>query len=308
MLYYDSYARGHQMRFKISVPATSANVGPGFDVMGLAFDMYNRFVFDTDCPERLRIEGCLPEFAEPENNLLYTTLREVLAQHGRLAPNLRIAFDTDLPVCSGLGSSSTCVVAGVMAANTLGGLSMDTEQILRTATQIEGHPDNVAPATFVAAVVEDGLVYWHRYPISDRLSFYALMPDVRVPTEAARAALPKTYSLTDCIYNLSRVPILLEGLERADPRLIRAGMKDRIHQEYRLQLIPQGADVLRFAADETEAVAAYISGAGPTIVAVAIDDDDALGKRLREYVSGLDVEWTVRKMHVHRQGAQLRLL
>ena len=291
------------MRFKISVPATSANVGPGFDVMGLAFDMYNRFVFDTDCPERLRIEGCLPEFAEPENNLLYTTLRTVLAQHGRLAPNLRIAFDTD--------SSSTCVVAGVMAANTLGGLSMDTEQILRTATQIEGHPDNVAPATlggFVAAVVEDGLVYWHRYPISDRLSFYALMPDVRVPTEAARAALPKTYSLTDCIYNLSRVPILLEGLERADPRLIRAGMKDRIHQEYRLQLIPQGADVLRFAADETEAVAAYISGAGPTIVAVAIDDDDALGKRLREYVSGLDVEWTVRKMHVHRQGAQLRLL
>ena len=271
------------MRFKISVPATSANVGPGFDVMGLAFDMYNRFVFDTDCPERLRIEGCLPEFAEPENNLLYTTLREVLAQHGRLAPNLRIAFDTDLPVCSGLGSSSTCVVAGVMAANTLGGLSMDTEQILRTATQIEGHPDNVAPATlggFVAAVVEDGLVYWHRYPISDRLSFYALMPDVRVPTEAARAALPKTYSLTDCIYNLSRVPILLEGLERADPR----------------------------AADETEAGAAYISGAGPTIVAVAIDDDDALGKRLREYVSGLDVEWTVRKMHVHRQGAQLRLL
>ena len=149
------------MKFKISVPATSANVGPGFDVMGLAFDMYNRFVFDTDCPERLRIEGCLPEFAEPENNLLYTTLREVLAQHGRLAPNLRIAFDTDLPVCSGLGSSSTCVVAGVMAANTLGALSMDTEQILRTATQIEGHPDNVAPATlggFVAAVVEDGLV------------------------------------------------------------------------------------------------------------------------------------------------------
>ena len=78
------------MRFKISVPATSANVGPGFDVMGLAFDMYNRFTFDTDCPERLRIEGCLPEFSAPENNLLYTTLTQVLAQHGRLAPNLCI--------------------------------------------------------------------------------------------------------------------------------------------------------------------------------------------------------------------------
>ena len=78
------------MKFKISVPATSANVGPGFDVMGLAFDMYNRFTFDTDCPERLKIEGCLPEFSVPENNLLYTTLTRVLAQYGRLAPNLRI--------------------------------------------------------------------------------------------------------------------------------------------------------------------------------------------------------------------------
>ncbi len=299
------------MKFKISVPATSANVGPGFDVMGLAFDLYNRFTFDTDCPERLQIEGCLPEFAQPENNLLYTTLTQVLAQHGRLVPNLRITFDTDLPVCSGLGSSSTCIVAGVMAANALGHLEMDTEQILRTATLIEGHPDNVAPAIlggFVAAIVEDGLVYWHRYPINDRVSFYAMMPDVRVPTEAARAALPKTYSLSDCIYNLSRVPILVEGLERADPRLIRAGCKDRIHQAYRMQLIPQGEDVMQFAVEQTDAVSVYISGAGPTIVAMVIDDDDAFGKQMRTFVSGLDLQWTVRKMHVQRQGAQLRLL
>lgn len=299
------------MRFKISVPATSANVGPGFDVMGLAFDMYNRFTFDTDCSQRLCIEGCLPEFAAPENNLLYTTLTQVLAQHGRLAPNLKITFDTDLPVCSGLGSSSTCIVAGVMAANVLGNLSMDTEQILRATTLIEGHPDNVAPAIlggFVAAIVEDGLVYWHRYPISDRISFYALMPEVRVPTEAARAALPKTYTLTDCVYNLSRVPILLEGLERGDARLIRAGSKDRLHQEYRLQLIPQGEDVMRYCVEETEAVATYISGAGPTIVAVVIDDDDAFGKQIQRYTAGLDVQWQIRKMHPQRQGAQVKLL
>ncbi|MEG1480081.1 MAG: homoserine kinase [Kiritimatiellia bacterium] len=299
------------MKFKISVPATSANVGPGFDVMGIAFDMYNRFTFDTDCSERLRIEGCLPEFANPSENLLYTTFSQVLAQHGRLAPNLSIAFDTDLPICSGLGSSSTCIVAGVMAANVVGNLSMDTEQILRTATLIEGHPDNVAPAIlggFVAAIVEDGLVYWHRYPINDRISFYAMMPDVRVPTETARAALPKTYALSDCIYNLSRVPLLLEGIEKADPQLIRAGCKDRIHQEYRLQLIPQGADVMQFAVEKTDAVAVYISGAGPTIVAVVIDDDDAFGKQMEAFVSSLDLVWTIRKMHPHRQGAQLKLL
>ena len=299
------------MRFRISVPATSANVGPGFDVMGMAFDIYNRFTFDTDCPERLVIEGCLPEFTVPENNLLYTTLAQVLNGHGHAVPNLRIVFDTDLPVSSGLGSSSTCIVAGVMAANVIGRLSMDTEQILRTATRIEGHPDNVAPAIlggFVAAIVEDGLVYWHRYPISDRIAFYAITPDVRVSTEAARAALPKTYTLTDCIYNLSRVPLLLEGLEKADERLIRAGCKDRIHQEYRLQLIPQGSEVMRYATEKTDAVSVYISGAGPTIVAVVIDDDNAFLRQIESFTSVLDTAWTVRRLHLHHQGAKVKLL
>lgn len=299
------------MRFRISVPATSANVGPGFDVMGMAFDIYNRFTFDTDCSERLVIEGCLPEFSDPGNNLLYTTLSQVLNGHGHAVPNLRIVFDTDLPVSSGLGSSSTCIVAGVMAANVIGRLSMDTEQILRTATRIEGHPDNVAPAIlggFVAAIVEDGLVYWHRYPISDRIAFYAITPDVRVSTEAARAALPKTYSLTDCIYNLSRVPLLLEGLEKADERLIRAGCKDRIHQEYRLQLIPQGVDVMRYATENSDAVSVYISGAGPTIVAIVIDDDNAFLRQIEDFTSGLDAVWTVRRLHLHHQGAKVKLL
>lgn len=299
------------MRFRISVPATSANVGPGFDVMGMAFDIYNRFTFDTDCPERLVIEGCLPEFTVLENNLLYTTLAQVLNGHGHAVPNLRIVFDTDLPVSSGLGSSSTCIVAGVMAANVIGRLSMDTEQILRTATRIEGHPDNVAPAIlggFVAAIVEDGLVYWHRYPISDRIAFYAITPDVRVSTEAARAALPKTYTLTDCIYNLSRVPLLLEGLEKADERLIRAGCKDRIHQEYRLQLIPQGSEVMRYATEKTDAVSVYISGAGPTIVAVVIDDDNAFLRQIESFTAGLETAWTVRRLHLHHQGAKVKLL
>ncbi len=297
------------MKFRISVPATSANVGPGFDMMGLAFDMFNRFSFDTDCGEHILIEGCLPEFAKPENNLLYMTLTKVLTGHGHIVPNMRITFDTDLPVSSGLGSSSTCIVAGVMAANVIGRLAMDTEQILRTATLIEGHPDNVAPAIlggFVAAIVEDGLVYWHKNPISDRVSFYALTPDVRVSTEDARAALPKTYTLHDCVYNLSRVPLLLEGLEKADERLIRAGCKDRIHQEYRLQLIPQGKEVMDYATQHTDAVSVYISGAGPTIVAIVVDDDDAFGKQMEKFVADLEVTWTVRKLHLHRQGAKIK--
>lgn len=304
------------MKFKISVPATSANVGPGFDVMGVAFDMFNRFTFDLPgekgFPENyVSISGCEPEFAVPANNLVYTTLEKTLLSHGKKVPPLAIRFDTDLPLCSGLGSSSTCIVAGVMAANQIGGLGFDKKEILRIATLIEGHPDNVAPAIlggFVAAVIEHEFIYSHSYPISDRLTFYALMPDVRVSTEKARAILPKNYALGDCVYNLSRVPILLEGLETANEEFIRAGCKDRIHQRYRLQLIPEGDKVFNFIENSSEAATVYVSGAGPTIVAICIDDDDGFGNQLSDFCDSLETTWKIRKMHINKLGATLKII
>ena len=281
------------MRFKISVPATSANVGPGFDVMGVAFDMFNRFTFETG-GEGLTITGCEPEFATAETNLVYTTLVKTLTSYGRQVPPLSIHFDTDLPLCSGLGSSSTCIVAGIMAANQIAGLNFDKAEILRIASLIEGHPDNVAPAIlggFVAAI-----------------SFYALMPDVRVSTEEARAILPQSYGLSDCIYNMSRIPILLEGLEKADVQLIRAGCKDRIHQSYRLKLIPEGEKVFNFIKESDNAVTAYVSGAGPTIVAVVKNDDDGFGNEIADFCDTLSIHWRVRKMHVNKLGATVKVI
>ncbi len=304
------------MKFKISVPATSANVGPGFDVMGVAFDMFNRFVFETlngkEFPDNyVSISGCEPEFCVPANNLVYTTLEKTLSSYGKKVPPLSIRFDADLPLCSGLGSSSTCIVAGVMAANQIGNLGFDKKEILRIATLIEGHPDNVAPAIlggFVAAVIEQKFIYSHSYPISDRITFYALMPDVRVPTEEARAILPKNYSLTDCVYNISRVPILLEGLDTANKEFIKAGCKDRIHQRYRLQLIPEGDKVFHFIENSDEAATVYVSGAGPTIVAICIDDDDGFGNQLSDFCDSLETNWRIRKMHINKLGATLKVI
>lgn len=297
------------MKFKVSVPATSANVGPGFDVMGIAFDMFNRFIFETS-ESGLIITGCDPEFRN-ERNLVYTTLKSVLESFEKPVPGLSIHIDGDLPLCSGLGSSSTCIVAGIMAANQIGALGLDKDDILRIATHIEGHPDNVAPAIlggFVAAIIEDDLVYSHIYPISERISFYALMPDHRVPTEAARAILPESYRLTDCIYNMSRIPILLEGLETADIQLIRAGCKDRIHQHYRLQLIPDGEKFFAFAKASDDCVTTYISGAGPTIVAVVVDDDESFLKSATDFCDHLELNWRIRKMYVNQTGAQLKII
>ncbi len=298
------------MKFKISVPATSANIGPGFDVMGVAFDMFNRFTFETDVGESV-ITGCEPEFSDKENNLVYTTLEKTLKSYNVQVPPVKIHIDADVPICSGLGSSSTCVVAGIMAANKIAGLNFGKGKILHIASHVEGHPDNVAPAIFgglVAAVIEDDFVYWHNYPISDSISFYALTPDIRVSTEKARAILPTSYKMSDCIYNLSRVPILLEGLEKGDVRLIRAGCKDRIHQTYRLQLVPEGDKVFNFIKDSDNAVTAYVSGAGPTIIAVVVNDDDGFGNEVADFCDALSLHWRIRKMHVNRLGANLKTI
>lgn len=298
------------MKFKISVPATSANVGPGFDMMGIAFDLFNRFVFDVG-GEGISISGCEPQFSTPESNLVYTTLEKTLRSYGRRVPAMNIHFDADVPLCSGLGSSSTCIVAGIMAANQIGELNFDKGEILRIAALVEGHPDNVAPAIlggFVAAVIENDFVYWHEYSISDKLSFYTLTPDVRVPTEEARRILPHSYSLSDCVYNLSRVPLLVEGLEKADEQLIRAGCKDRIHQSYRLSLIPEGNKVFNYIRESDDAVTTYVSGAGPTIVAIVINDDDSFGKQIADFCDTLSQNWRVRKMHVNSRGASLKII
>jgi len=299
------------MKFRVSVPATSANVGPGFDVMGIAFDIYNRFTFDTDV-SGVEITGCEEAFRNPADNLVVQAANETMRRFGRLPPaNLRLHIDADLPVSGGLGSSSTCIVAGIMAANEMGGFKMSQEDVLRLATAVEGHPDNVAPAIlggFVTSVVQDDLVFWHRNEISPRVEFYVMIPDHRVSTEEARAILPDSYSRRDCIYNLSRVPILVEGLKHADARLIRAGCRDRIHQEFRAKLTPDCDRMLEWIPCCGEAAAAYISGSGPTLCAIVVDDDGSFQRMAEEYTAGLKLRWTIRKVHVNLVGAQVRPL
>lgn len=297
------------MKFKVSVPATSANVGPGFDVMGIAFDLYNRFTFDTDV-DCSRVTGGPDEFRN-DDNLVLSTMRSVLARHGRAATPVHLHSETEIPLRGGLGSSSSCIVAGIMAANAIGGLDLGRDEMLRAAALIEGHPDNVAPAIlggFVSAIIEDEFVFWNQHRIDARLSFYALIPDHQVSTEEARAILPKSYSRSDCIYNMSRVPLLVEGLATANRQLIRAGCKDRIHQQYRLGLIPDGPAVFDRVGRDENAVAIYVSGAGPTLMVIVDHDDHSFASGIRPYLDGLSLRWTLRKMALENGGARLKML
>ena len=254
----------------VTVPATSANVGAGFDSLGLALSMHNVFTFE-EC-DRIRISSVdgthVPTGA---NNLVYRSARAVYDQLGIPLRGLRITQRNDIPMARGLGSSSACIVAGILGANALLGNKLTSRQMLTLATAIEGHPDNVAPALLgglTSSVFEDGKVYSVKRNVDESLCFAAIVPDYKLLTEAARAALPKEVSHKDAVYNLSRAALVPAAFCEGRHDLLAIATEDKLHQQYRMPLMPGSREVFDMAR-LCGAKAVYVSGAGSTVMAVA---------------------------------------
>ena len=245
----------------VTVPATSANVGAGFDSLGLAVSMYNVFTFEeADRIQITSVDGT--HIPTGSNNLVYRSARVVYDQLGIPVKGLRITQKNTIPMARGLGSSSACIVAGILGANALLGNKLTRRQMLTLATSIEGHPDNVAPAMlggFVTSVIDEGQVYSVKKEIDTELA-------------KARAALPAMVSHKDAVYNLSRAALATAAFCDGNYALLDVATKDVLHQQYRLPLITGGDEVFELAQD-LGALAVYISGAGPTIMAVVHKDD-----------------------------------
>lgn len=258
---------------KVSVGASSANLGPGFDCFGLAWQLYNTMEFMP--ADRLVIEGCDEKYKNAEN-LAYRAYTAALAAAGKAASGVCIRFlRTDIPVSRGLGSSAALTVGGVLAADRLNGLGFSDEQLLAVATSVEGHPDNVAPALFgglTVSAMDGGKAVSAVYALSDRLHFTALVPDSELSTSMSRSVLPQSISREDAIFNVSRAALLLKALENGDCGLIRTALRDRIHQPFRKALI-EGYDRAEALALETGAAGVCISGAGSTILCVSPEED-----------------------------------
>ena len=257
----------------VRVPATSANLGPGFDCLGLALDLYARFDFEM-LTRGLEITGCREEDAG-KDNLIYRAYIHTLKAFGLDARGLRLRIDSDIPLSRGLGSSAACVAGGILGAAALHGLSLSDGEALKLASELEGHPDNAAPAIFGGlrvSLTEDGRALSLPCAVHPALRFLALVPDFELRTADARAALPQSVPLKDAVYNLSRTAFLLKALEGGDPELIRLAMKDRLHQDARFRLIP-GAAALKARMEEIGAAACCLSGAGPTMLCLYTGDD-----------------------------------
>lgn len=256
-------------RVKVTVPATSANVGAGFDSLGLAVSLYNSAVLEEcDHLEITASDGSI--VPRGPSNLIYRSVKTVFDQVDRPLKGIRIIQENPIPMARGLGSSSACIIAGLLGANALLGGPLTQRQLLTLATAIEGHPDNVAPALlggFVASTYDEGQVYSVKKNISQDLAFAAFIPNFKLLTEKARAALPQQVPYKDAVYNLSRAALATAAFCDGEYELLRVATKDSLHQKYRLPLIPGGEEIFELT-QELGAYAAYISGAGPTIMAV----------------------------------------
>lgn len=254
---------------KIQVPATSANLGPGFDSLGLALKLYNYVWMDEY--DGISIETTDSSVVPLDgDNLIYKTAKKLYELCGKPFSGLKIRQGNNIPMTRGLGSSSACIVAGLLGANALLGSPLSKDDLLNLAAVFEGHPDNSTPAILgglVTAVLEEGRVYCAKVPISGRLKFAAFIPDFELKTEVARAALPHDVSHKDASFNVSRAALMTASLFSGRLENLHVAVQDKLHQPYRLSFIP-GAPEIFALCDSLGAYGSFISGAGPTLMAL----------------------------------------
>jgi homoserine kinase len=266
---------------EVRVPATSANLGPGFDTLGLALSVYDELtVSSLDGPQiDIAVEGTgADEIPTDESNLILRTIRYAYEAVGRKAPGIRIRARNGIPHGRGLGSSGSAVVAGLLAAKGLleGVATFSDADLLRLATEIEGHPDNVAPALFGGLTIAwtDDETPWHKKLLVHRgVSPLVFVPDRTMSTSTARSVLDPAVSREDAVFNVSRSALLIAALTQS-PDLLMAATEDRLHQNSRAAAMPETDSLVRTL--RAAGFAAVVSGAGPSVLVLA----DGPGRRL----------------------------
>jgi homoserine kinase len=295
----------------IRVPATTANLGAGFDCIGAALSIYNEFTFTPIETESLVIAVRGLEAARVNtdaSNLVYQAFLKLYERIDRSPPVIQLEIKLGVPLARGLGSSATAIVGGLLGANAFAGNPLSPSEVMKMAIDMEGHPDNVVPALIggcrLAATAIGGWtiadIPWHESVVP-----VVAIPNFELSTAAARSVLPNEYSRADAIFNTAHFGLLVRGLETGNADWLSAALTDRLHQPYRQQLIPGYTDV------EQAVVAAggygmVISGAGPTLLALATtESSEAVARAMTEAWANHDIQVEARSLAVDIQGAAI---
>ena len=294
---------------RVQVPASTTNLGPGFDALGVALRIYNRVELDSlPWGVVVQVEGegrdVIPG---DESNVCVQAVKRVYDRANRPFTGLWMKQRNHIPLARGLGSSSAAIVGGIVGANVLLGAPLGMDELVQIAVEMEGHPDNVVPALMggfcVSATASDGRTIYARMPVVARYRWVIAVPDFEVSTREARRKLPERVSLEDAIFNVQRVGALMAAFAVGRDELFRDAMRDRLHQPYRAELMGPLEEVFR-AAYEAGALGACVSGAGPCVLAICGSDPGRVGGAMREVYQSRGIGCRAHVLRIDAGGAR----
>lgn len=293
------------MKFTIAVPATTANLGPGFDSFALALGLCNTVTVETGVSQLAIVLRGQTSVPRDESNLVYRSLRSGLELVGSACPPVRLTLDNRIPIGKGLGSSAAAIVGGLVAAHRLAGRRLSPDQLLARAVEIEGHPDNVAAALFggLVIVTRDGDRWvWARVRPPKELRAVLWVPEQALSTRLARGLVPLEFSRADAVFNAARTGLLAHAFHARDWPLLRVAMQDRLHQPYRAQAVPGLSEMIE-AALAAGAYGSALSGAGPSILALVGPQAEKVRRAMRGVARRLGLTGRVRVLPLAAAGA-----
>jgi homoserine kinase len=307
-------------KVSVMVPASTSNLGSGFDSLGLALQLYNRVEMSPagegvavtvrdDRTTRIRPASGGKSVSEgiprDRSNLVARAADLFFRRTGSGPKGLEIECTNAIPAARGLGSSAACIAAGLMAADALTGRDLGKAALLDLALELEPHPDNLAAAFFgglTVAVLADGRAAALRVPLAREFKVVAAIPADRLPTDRARKALPAKVPLEDAVFNLSRAAMLVAALQQGRWEALSTAMEDRLHQPFREKLVPGAAEAIK-AARAAGAIGAAISGSGPAIVALADDRIPEIGRAMKDAFAARDIRVSIAFFPIDHDGA-----
>ena len=308
------------MKVSVKVPASTANIGPGFDCLGMALPIYNTITIEeTVLPgtgieinimseEESVDELVFDNIPRDENNLVYKAVEMLYNSIGQEPSELKINIQTGIPIARGLGSSSSIVVGGLLAANKLLGNPADETALLAIATEVEGHPDNVAPAILggvvLAAQEEDASLSFCKLNWPEEWDITVCIPDFELSTEIARSILPKEVPMQDAVFNAKHLGMLIHAINANDAKLMRVALKDKLHQPYREKLVPGMKEIMEAFKHEDGVLGCVLSGAGPSMLVISYKYDvDKIKSTVRDIWEAQNIKVDIRTLKVEEQGA-----
>ena len=309
------------MKVSVKVPATSANIGPGFDCLGLALPIYNTITIEeTVLPgtgieinmlsEDAADEMIFDDIPKDENNIVYKAVEMLYNSIGQEPSELKINIQSQIPITRGLGSSAAVIVGGLIAANKLLGSPADETALLSIATEVEGHPDNVAPAILGGFVLssqeDDGSITYRKLNWPEEWDITVCIPDFELSTNIARSVLPEAVPMQDAVYNAKHLAMLIEAVNTKDEKLMKTALHDKLHQPYREKLVPGMKEIMEAFKHEDGVLGCVLSGAGPTLLIISHKYDlDKIKSTVREIWEPQSVKVDIRTLKVEPEGAQV---